>query len=1073
MTSLRPSSACLWLFLTVASNVAAHEAAVAPVPRLAIISDQGTRTAADMLTARLSRTNVELLERDLIDAILEEHALVAAAGERTQAMRIGQLLNADGLFFLRSARHSVGGDFEARLVAAAPGVIVWLEQYSLGDSTRDIRSWAENTAGILQPLLPKLNISREDAIPLSFLDLRPSVNTMQWRQTGDNINRLLFLRLIHEPSLFVLERDNLARLEEEKLWTGGGEDFWAGGKLLDGTIEIDLLDNRQFSLEVRLRPGVDAPALELSTASSIDELAVAVETISERIISHLQLSPSTGAWNPVAEGREYYNLSRWVPGHKARLDAINTAWALGYREPAAATRRLSLMLSDTGFPHECDSTGGVSSLLRPSNKLQAWLNENPEMHHEYLRRNLVLTDFFLNYRPPAGFEWRSQSREERWRREWNDRWNPVVIRAVRALWWINHSGLREKYADEFYELQSNARGIVMNATDDGNKMTRRAADNIIDYARYIFRSPEELKIFYRGMLDLPRDLWLPNVYCIRAYADIRYKLLGNNVLVPLFTDISEDEREKNYSDWLEEFRNSDEPERRLAVIEREIAKTEDIAERYRLYWKMLDIMWEHRDLLATARIDPHRYLRRPLAAVRSRIQMGVPSTRDHQEFAKSFWLYVLEHGQTRQGPFAHDIGSILFARPYLALYTKDDAIEVDAAFRRHRESGSGSWSYLHRWLLDRFPDLDVERVLPFKVSRKLTVSPEIGVLRGESNGVLHNTYQFEGNRLWFVVRRFEEPEGFDHNAELDTLWLYSMDLVSGDVSIMPGPEQWSSRLGGRAYFNLSNKHIILLFATRTPDPAGGLPEDHGPTVFFIYDRHAGTGWQRYETSVTIQSTPVIIGNDVFSLYISPGLAGRDTFNRGILRINLPDGASSILTNRQGPRGATPLNHPSISLSGHLEIAGGSDDRLYVRHRRNYLSYMPADNQWESISREDWLALPKTDYAIIRPGGTVPPRDFVFNCESRRELIRLSGLCSYVFDKKERRPIIPLEYSNDQSAELKAWTHGRYAPLSNKMILTPFEILIPCRYLIGFWRIEYDELRDYLVMRGLYAENQPE
>ena len=65
-------------------------------------------------------------------------------------------------------------------------------------------------------------------MPVSLLRVRPALGTALAQRAAHDLDHLLQLRLVREPSLFVLERDNLRVMDEEVRWAG--EEFGFSGR---------------------------------------------------------------------------------------------------------------------------------------------------------------------------------------------------------------------------------------------------------------------------------------------------------------------------------------------------------------------------------------------------------------------------------------------------------------------------------------------------------------------------------------------------------------------------------------------------------------------------------------------------------------------------------------------------------------------------------------------------------------------------------------------------------------------------------------------------------------------------
>ncbi len=103
------------------------EAVSAPNAKLAIIPLAESLTpAAALLTAQLSKEpNLQLLEREQIQAVIREHGLSdLQAGGQASPVRWGHLLGADALVILREYRAEANVYSEARLISASTGAVL-------------------------------------------------------------------------------------------------------------------------------------------------------------------------------------------------------------------------------------------------------------------------------------------------------------------------------------------------------------------------------------------------------------------------------------------------------------------------------------------------------------------------------------------------------------------------------------------------------------------------------------------------------------------------------------------------------------------------------------------------------------------------------------------------------------------------------------------------------------------------------------------------------------------------------------------------------------------------------------
>ena len=233
-----------------------------PMPQIAIINDAETGAFADQILAVLSkRSDVILLERNQIGQVLrEQHANLA--GMRLQdSLQLGHLMKADGLLIItaRSAEKII----VARLVAVNPGVIIWSWQFTpaMPDMTKAISVIEQRMGG----LLPKLMVPRDTATPFSVLNLRCVVATSHAASLEQELTELLIDRLAHEPSIFVMERQQMASLQWEKEFVSvTTNSFWTSRYVIDGTIPQE---GTNVVVQARLRP----PTSQWAAPVSISE----------------------------------------------------------------------------------------------------------------------------------------------------------------------------------------------------------------------------------------------------------------------------------------------------------------------------------------------------------------------------------------------------------------------------------------------------------------------------------------------------------------------------------------------------------------------------------------------------------------------------------------------------------------------------------------------------------------------------------------------------------------------------------------------------------------------------------
>jgi len=309
--------------------------------RLAILSEAPTLApVADLLTATFSTNRqVVLVERDQLDRVLREQAGTAAGGR--DVVRLGQLLGADGLLVLQLTPRGADEVLTCRLVAVKPGVGLVMEvaPWPL-EKTLD---WCQRIVPRFEPFFPKLQVARQDAIPVSVLNLRSAVRGRENQARERELTLRLIHRLTRERDLFVLERQHLHEaLFEQQLQPEEESAFWTGRYLLDGVLDRDGFDPQRLSLHARLVLAQGA-VTEIDLAGSRQDPAGVIDALADKVLAALHRQPGAAAWQPAGEARQYLDEAKWAlrwslwPEAQA---ASESAWALGLRIPEVAALRL-------------------------------------------------------------------------------------------------------------------------------------------------------------------------------------------------------------------------------------------------------------------------------------------------------------------------------------------------------------------------------------------------------------------------------------------------------------------------------------------------------------------------------------------------------------------------------------------------------------------------------------------------------------------------------------------------------------------------------------------------------------
>lgn len=329
-----------WLGVTFLALWGLNASAAQDVTKLAVLPTiPDLASSADLLAAGLStRGSVTLLERDQVARVWREQELAAA--QRVDWVKLGRLLNADGVLALDRRIEHTNEMLAVRLIAVKPGVVIVEHRFPMPLSKPD--EWGQSYAAQIERFLPKLRVKPEDAVPISLLNLRTSL------AGGDSaleqeLTALLSLRLTREPALFVLERWRLEALQFEKdLTITDPEPFWNGAYVLDGTINRDVVSRETLTIHARLAsPRGDPVTFEVSDRR--DTPASIVDRLTQEILRSLSKAAISELWRPEKEAEKFHQEAVWAGSWRLfqqMKDASDASWALGRHTRAVAAYRL-------------------------------------------------------------------------------------------------------------------------------------------------------------------------------------------------------------------------------------------------------------------------------------------------------------------------------------------------------------------------------------------------------------------------------------------------------------------------------------------------------------------------------------------------------------------------------------------------------------------------------------------------------------------------------------------------------------------------------------------------------------
>ena len=309
--------------------------------RLALVPEPGAASeACDLLTAQLSaNSKVQLLERAEIEKVYHEQGMSATD---TDDLKLGHLLGTDGLLLVDAVKMSQWTtNLKVRLVAVKPGVILLAETFSW--PIKDVTDWSLSFAGHLDSYFPKLSVLDKDAVPISVVNLRSAVSSSESAETERELKLLTIQRLSQERQFFVLERQKMQSLAEEKDLKSDESAFWNGSYLLDGVVDRNGHSKDTITIDGRLTPPKGGQPIQFEVSGSRTNLAEVVNQLAAKVACLLQVKTGATEWNAADEAGQYYNEAKWALHwgiYSEAQAAADSAWALGKNDLDCALVRV-------------------------------------------------------------------------------------------------------------------------------------------------------------------------------------------------------------------------------------------------------------------------------------------------------------------------------------------------------------------------------------------------------------------------------------------------------------------------------------------------------------------------------------------------------------------------------------------------------------------------------------------------------------------------------------------------------------------------------------------------------------
>jgi len=333
--------ACLSLQAGIALGADAEKAPGQTI-RLGIVVEGDLASAADVLTPVFSaQKGVELLERTEAARLYREQSLSTAAGGEIQT---GQVIGAHGLLILSPAPDNSAAGIRMRLVNVRSGVVLYSARSTW--PVADSAEWSTWVWRQFSGCMPKLAVLPKDAVPISIVGMRSSMQSSEALETELQLTLLATEQLSRLPNVFVLERRNMSGLSSEsELKESSESDFWRGGYLLEGAIDQGGFSKDELTLDVRLRPasGQGQPPANFRVTGPRTNLTAVVRRMVERLQEVIRSSPPDKAWDASAEAAQYFSEAKWALQWQAYAQAqaaAEAAWAMGLQNQELSELRI-------------------------------------------------------------------------------------------------------------------------------------------------------------------------------------------------------------------------------------------------------------------------------------------------------------------------------------------------------------------------------------------------------------------------------------------------------------------------------------------------------------------------------------------------------------------------------------------------------------------------------------------------------------------------------------------------------------------------------------------------------------
>lgn len=315
------------------------------VARLAIVG-AGAPELKSLLEAGLSSARgISLVEREELERLVDEKRLSALMAEGKFAT-LGGLLSADGLLVVDTFSQPDGKrEVTVRMVSVRNGSCLVFAPVA-----RDLppQEWVEGFIRLVTRAAPMARTARQDAIPVSLLNLRASVFTPESAMLEKALSRLFELRLGAMPDVVLLDRRKLGDADfERSMQASDLPPLWEAAVLVDGGLEVSG-ESVRVNLRLRHQDGSQIHA------SVVEGNAGDLGRLADALAAAVLAKTGRAVTEPLSkrEPEEFFNEAVWAWRSglfDAAEEALAAAKALGDKSPDA-TALATWLLTEQAAP---------------------------------------------------------------------------------------------------------------------------------------------------------------------------------------------------------------------------------------------------------------------------------------------------------------------------------------------------------------------------------------------------------------------------------------------------------------------------------------------------------------------------------------------------------------------------------------------------------------------------------------------------------------------------------------------------------------------------------------------------